>query len=120
MATGDVGHFDDDGRLFVDGRDDEMIVSGGENVFPQEVEELLSGHEAIADVAVVGVDDDKFGQRLRAVVVKRDGQDIDEDGVKRHVKEHLANYKVPRDVIFMDELPRNATGKVLKRELVQP
>jgi acyl-CoA synthetase (AMP-forming)/AMP-acid ligase II len=120
MATGDVGHFDGDGRLFVDGRDDEMIVSGGENVFPQEVEELLSGHEAIADVAVVGVDDDKFGQRLRAVVVKRAGQEIDEDGVKRHVKEHLANYKVPRDVVFMDELPRNATGKVLKRELVEP
>ncbi len=115
MATGDVGHFDEDGRLFVDGRDDEMIVSGGENVFPQEVEELLARHEAVADVAVVGIDDETFGQRLKAVVVKR-GK-LSEEDVKAYVKSHLARYKVPRDVDFMDELPRNATGKVLKREL---
>ena len=117
MATGDVGHFDEEGRLFVDGRDDEMIVSGGENVFPQEVEELLTRHEAVEDVAVVGVDDEKFGQRLRAVVVKKGSAKLSEDDVKGYVKKHLANYKVPRDVVFMDELPRNATGKVLKREL---
>jgi fatty-acyl-CoA synthase len=117
MATGDVGHFDAGGRLFVDGRDDEMIVSGGENVFPQEVEELLARHEAVADVAVVGVEDDEFGQRLKAVIVKRDGEKLSAEDVKAYVKQHLARYKVPRDVDFIDELPRNATGKVLKREL---
>jgi fatty-acyl-CoA synthase len=120
MATGDVGHFDEAGRLFVDGRDDEMIVSGGENVFPQEVEELLAHHDGVADVAVLGVEDEEFGQRLKAVVVKRDGADLDEGDVKDYVKKHLARYKVPRDVEFLDELPRNATGKVLKRELSKP
>jgi fatty-acyl-CoA synthase len=120
MATGDVGHFDEGGRMFVDGRDDDMIVSGGENVFPQEVEELLHRHEAVEDAAVVGVDDEKFGQRLRAVVVKRKGKSLSEDQVKKYVKSHLAGYKVPRDVQFIDELPRNATGKVLKRELRDP
>jgi acyl-CoA synthetase (AMP-forming)/AMP-acid ligase II len=117
MATGDVGHFDEGGRMFVDGRDDDMIVSGGENVFPQEVEELLHRHDGVADAAVFGVDDDEWGQRLRAVVVKRKGKKLSEDQVKSYVKEHLARYKVPRDVVFVDELPRNATGKVVKREL---
>jgi acyl-CoA synthetase (AMP-forming)/AMP-acid ligase II len=117
MATGDVGHFDEDGRMFVDGRDDDMIVSGGENVFPQEVEELLHRHDAVADAAVVGVDDEEWGQRLRAVVVKGKGKRLSEDQVKAYVKEHLARYKVPRDVVFVKDLPRNATGKVLKREL---
>ena len=117
MATGDVGHFDAVGRLFVDGRDDDMIVSGGENVFPQEVEELLAKHDGIVEVAVVGVDDEKFGQRLKAVVVTRDGHEVSSDDVKGYVKEHLARYKVPRDVEFVPELPRTSTGKVLKREL---
>jgi fatty-acyl-CoA synthase len=117
LSSGDVGHFDEDGRLFVDGRDDDMIVSGGENVFPAEVEDLLSGHDAVAEVAVFGVDDEKFGQRLKAVVVLRDGASATEDDLKDHVKANLAGYKVPRDVEFMDELPRTSTGKVLKREL---
>jgi acyl-CoA synthetase (AMP-forming)/AMP-acid ligase II len=117
MSSGDVGHFDEDGRLFVDGRDDDMIVSGGENVFPGEVEDLLAGHDAVAEVAVFGVDDDDFGQRLKAVVVKKDGASLSEDEVKRFVKSNLAGYKVPRDVEFIDELPRTSTGKVLKREL---
>jgi fatty-acyl-CoA synthase len=117
LASGDVGHFDASGRLFVDGRDDDMIVSGGENVFPAEVEDLLSGHERIAEVAVFGVDDEEFGQRLKAVVVKRDGASLTEDDVRKHVKSNLAGYKVPRDVQFVDELPRTSTGKVLKREL---
>ena len=117
MSSGDVGHFDRNGRLFIDGRDDEMIVSGGENVFPAEVEDLLAGHEAIAEAAVIGVEDEKFGQRLKAFVVLRDGKELSEDEVKAYVKDNLARYKSPREVVFMDELPRNPTGKVLKREL---
>src|SRR5215213_4251244 len=117
LSSGDVGHFDADGRLFVDGRDDDMIVSGGENVFPGEVEDLLAGHHAIAEAAVFGVEDDQFGQRLRAVVVLRKGRDVTVDEVKHFVKENLAGYKAPRDVLFVDELPRTSTGKVLKREL---
>jgi acyl-CoA synthetase (AMP-forming)/AMP-acid ligase II len=117
LSSGDVGHFDAGGRLFVDGRDDDMIVSGGENVFPAEVEDLLAGHDAVAEVAVFGVDDEKFGQRLKAVVVVRDGASLNEEDVRQHVKANLAAYKVPRDVEFVDELPRTSTGKVLKREL---
>jgi len=119
MSTGDVGHFDDGGRLFVDGRDDEMIVSGGENVFPREVEDLLADHDKIDEAAVVGVDDDKFGQVLKAFVVTSGGGKLSEDAVKKYVKENLASYKVPKQVVFLDELPRNATGKVLKRELAE-
>ncbi len=117
MSSGDVGHFDDGGRLFVDGRDDEMIVSGGENVFPREVEDLLADHPQIDEAAVIGVEDEQFGQRLAAFVVKRDGGSLSEDDVKKHVKQNLAGYKVPRDVTFLDELPRNATGKILKKDL---
>ena len=117
MSSGDVGHFDDQGRLFVDGRDDDMIVSGGENLFPGEIEELLTGHPDVVEAAVIGVPDDKFGQRLRAFVVRRDETALDEDAVRDHVRSNLARYKVPRDVVFLDELPRNPTGKVLKREL---
>jgi fatty-acyl-CoA synthase len=119
MASGDVGHFDSEGRLFVDGRDDEMIVSGGENVFPAEVEELLGSHQDITEAAAIGVDDEKFGQRLKAFVVLREGARLSEDDVKGYVKENLANYKVPREIVFLDELPRNPTGKVLKRELAE-
>ncbi|MGI8460336.1 MAG: AMP-binding protein [Solirubrobacterales bacterium] len=118
LSSGDVGHFDEGGRLFIDGRDDEMIVSGGENVFPREVEDLLADHESVKEVAVIGVDDDEFGQRLKAFVVIGDGGDASEDTLKKHVKSNLAGYKVPREFEFLDELPRNATGKVLKRELV--
>jgi acyl-CoA synthetase (AMP-forming)/AMP-acid ligase II len=117
LSSGDVGHFDGKGRLFIDGRDDEMIVSGGENVFPREVEDLLAGHDAIREVAVIGVEDEDFGQRLKAFVVVDEGADLDEDEVKVFVKANLARYKVPRDVEFLDSLPRNATGKILKREL---
>jgi fatty-acyl-CoA synthase len=117
MSSGDVGHFDESGLLFVDGRDDDMIVSGGENVFPAEVEDLLSGLDSVAEVAVFGVDDEEFGQRLKAVVVTRDGASLSEDDVKKYVKSNLAGYKVPREVEFVDELPRTSTGKVLKREL---
>jgi acyl-CoA synthetase (AMP-forming)/AMP-acid ligase II len=119
MATGDVGRFDEDGRLFVQGRDDEMIVSGGENVFPKEVEDALMRHTAVAEAAAVGVADDTFGQRLRAFVVLAPGQRATAKQLQDHVKAQLARYKVPRDVVFLDELPRNPTGKVLKRELAE-
>jgi len=119
LASGDVGHFDDEGRLFVDGRDDEMIVSGGENVFPREVEDLLSDHEGVVEAAAIGVEDEEFGQRLRVFVVKEDHSETSEEDLKNHVKSNLARYKVPREIVFVDELPRNATGKVLKRELAE-
>ena len=117
MSTGDVGHFDHDGRLFIDGRDDDMIVSGGENLFPGEIEELLITHPAIDEAAVIGVDDEEFGKRLAAFVVVAPGQTISEDEVRELVKRNLARFKIPRDVHFLDELPRNPTGKVLKRAL---
>jgi acyl-CoA synthetase (AMP-forming)/AMP-acid ligase II len=117
MATGDIGRFDEDGRLFIEGRDDEMIVSGGENVYPAEVEDCLVRHPDVVEAAAVGVTDEQFGQRLRAFVVVRDRDAVSDDDLRDHVKRHLARYKVPRDIRFLDELPRNATGKILKREL---
>ena len=117
LSSGDVGHFDEEGRLFIDGRDDEMIVSGGENVFPREVEDLLSDHDDVKEVAVIGVDDEEYGQRLKAFVVACDGKEPSQEDLKKHVKSNLANYKVPREIEFLDSLPRNSTGKVLKREL---
>ena len=114
MSSGDVGYFDVDGRLFVTGRADDMIVSGGENVFPLEVEEVLLAHDDVVDVMVVGVADDEFGQRLAARVVRRPGGSIDEDGIRSLVATRLARHKVPRDVTFVDELPRNSTGKLLR------
>ncbi|HWW68007.1 MAG TPA: acyl-CoA synthetase [Solirubrobacterales bacterium] len=117
LCSGDVGHIDSAGRLFIDGRDDEMIVSGGENVFPREVEDLLSDHEAVVEASVIGVSDEEFGQRLKAFVVVAGDAEASEDELKAHVKANLASYKTPREVEFLAELPRNATGKVLKREL---
>jgi fatty-acyl-CoA synthase len=117
MASGDVGHFDDKGRLYIDGRDDDMIVSGGENVFPAEVEELLVTHAGIIEAAAIGVDDPEFGKRLRAFVVTAPGAVVSEAELKEFVRDNLARYKVPREVIFLESLPRNPTGKVIKREL---
>jgi acyl-CoA synthetase (AMP-forming)/AMP-acid ligase II len=122
MATGDVGRFGPDGRLYIEGRDDEMIVSGGENVFPKEVEDCLMRHEAVRDAAAVGVPDERFGQRLRAFVVvatPAEGADrVTPEELQEWVRKNLARFKVPREIVVLDELPRNATGKVLKRELV--
>jgi fatty-acyl-CoA synthase len=116
MSSGDVGRFGPDGRLYVEGRDDEMIVSGGENVFPAEVEDCLARHDRVVEVAAIGVDDDDYGKRLRAFVVVSD-PGPDEDELRDWVRQNLARYKVPREFVFLDELPRNATGKILKREL---
>jgi fatty-acyl-CoA synthase len=119
MSSGDMGHFDENGLLFVDGRDDDMIVSGGENVFPQEIENLLVEREDVSDAAVVGVDDSEFGKRLRAFIVSQPGAPQDIEEIKLYVKNNLARHKVPRDVVFIDELPRNATGKLLRRVLTE-
>jgi fatty-acyl-CoA synthase len=117
MSSGDVGYFDEHGLLYVSGRDDEMIVSGGENVFPAEVEDLISGHPEVVEATAIGVEDKEWGHRLRAFVVKKQDASVDEDTIKHYVRDHLARYKVPREVVFLDELPRNPTGKILKREL---
>ncbi|WP_020672188.1 AMP-binding protein [Amycolatopsis nigrescens] len=112
LNTGDVGHFDQAGRLFIDGRADDMIVSGGENVYPQEVEDLLAGHPGLLDVVVRGVEDEEFGQRLAARAVRVPGGTVTEDELKAYVKANLARYKVPREIEFVDELPRTASGKL--------
>lgn len=117
LEIGDVGRFDDAGRLFVEGRADDMIVSGGENVYPREVEDLLARHPDVAEAAVVGVDDPEWGQRLVAYVVPAPGACPDPEELRRHVRSELAAFKVPREVVVVPELPRNPTGKVLRREL---
>ncbi len=118
MVSGDVGRLDAAGRLYVVGRDDDMIVSGGENVYPIEVEKVLGAHPAIREVVVVGVDDEAFGQRLAAyVAVQADSATPSVEDLKAYVRDRLAGYKVPRDVVFLDALPRNASGKIMVREL---
>ncbi|MQY23725.1 2-succinylbenzoate--CoA ligase [Nocardia sp. RB20] len=120
LDTGDLGYLDASGRLFVAGRDDEMIISGGENIFPRPVEEVLSHLPQIREVAVLGVADREFGQRLAAFIVTRDGHALDPDMLRTHIRRRLGRFSVPRDIVFVDALPRNATGKVLKRVLTQP
>ncbi len=117
LSSGDTGHFDETGLWFIDGRDDDMIVSGGENVFPLEVENLLADHPDIVEASVIGVDDAEFGKRLAAYVVSRPDSELDADAVKSHVRAQLARHKIPRDVVFLKQLPRNETGKVLRRQL---
>ena len=117
MLTGDLGRLDAEGRLRVEGRVDDMIISGGENVYPAEVEAVLGAHPDVVEAAVVGVADDQFGQRLLGYVVLRPGADADPQALRIHVRDQLANYKVPRDIVVLDELPRNASGKVVKKQL---
>lgn len=117
MSSGDVGYLDENGRLFVVGRDDEMIVSGGENIYPIEVEKVLAGHPEVAEASVIGVDDEQYGQRLAAFVVLEPGADATDETLKQHVRDNLANYKVPREITVLDELPRGSTGKILRNEL---
>ncbi|WP_085141338.1 AMP-binding protein [Mycolicibacterium conceptionense] len=117
QSSGDVGHFDATGRLYIDGRDDDMVICGGENVYPLEVENLITSHPEVDEVAVIGVSDDDFGQRLNAYVVLVDGANLAADDIKDYVRANLARYKIPRDVEFLTKLPRNATGKVLRGEL---
>jgi fatty-acyl-CoA synthase len=117
LKTGDLGHRDRNGLLYIDGREDDMIVSGGENVFPQEVENLLARQPGVADVAVLGVPDEEYGQRLAAYVVAAPGVTLSADDLKQVVKEELAGYKVPRDIAFVSSVPRNQTGKVDRARL---
>jgi fatty-acyl-CoA synthase len=117
MSSGDVGYLDASGRLFVVGRDDEMIVSGGENVHPIEVEKILAAHGDVTEASVLGVDDEQYGQRLVAFVVLDEGAETTPDALKDHVRKNLANYKVPRDITVLAELPRSSTGKIVRRDL---
>jgi acyl-CoA synthetase (AMP-forming)/AMP-acid ligase II len=117
LGTGDLGYYDDKGLLFISGRADDMIVSGGENIHAGEVEGLLGGMDGVKEAAVVGVDDEEYGQRLAAYLVLEDGAKLSADEVRDHVKNNLARFASPRDVEFLDELPRNQTGKVVKSEL---
>jgi fatty-acyl-CoA synthase len=117
FSVGDLARKDPEGRLFIEGRKRDMIISGGVNVYPAEVEGAIEAHPEVAEVAVVGVDDREWGERVRAFVVRRPGATLDEGALKVWCRERLAGPKVPRDFVFIDSLPRNPTGKVLKREL---
>ena len=113
LGTGDLGHVDADGLLHVNGRADDMMVSGGENVFPRPVEELLAKLPQVREVAVIGVPDPEFGERLAAYLVLHPGRELDADEVREYVRHYLARFSVPRDVrLPQRELPRTATGKV--------
>jgi acyl-CoA synthetase (AMP-forming)/AMP-acid ligase II len=117
MLTGDLGRLDAEGRLNVEGRVDDMIISGGENVYPAEVEAVLGQHRDVVEAAVIGVPDESFGQRLLGYVVLSPGSETNAQHLRTHVRDQLANYKVPRDIVVLDELPRNASGKVMKKQL---
>jgi long-chain acyl-CoA synthetase len=120
MRTGDAGILDEDGYLFIQDRIKDMIITGGENVYPAEVENALYGHPDIADVAVIGVPDDRWGEAVKAVVVRRPGSGIDADGVIAWARETIAGFKCPKSVDFIDALPRNPSGKILRRDLRTP
>ena len=117
FSVGDLARRDRDGRFFIEGRKRDMVISGGVNVYPAEVEGIIEAHPEVAEVAVVGVEDAEWGERVRAFVAKRAGTSLDEGALKAWCRERLAGPKVPRDFVFVDALPRNPTGKVLKREL---
>jgi acyl-CoA synthetase (AMP-forming)/AMP-acid ligase II len=117
FRTGDGGYLDEEGYLFLTDRVKDMIVSGGENVYPIEVEEALSSHADVDEVAVIGLPDERWGEVVTAVVVPRSDQELDQDALIAHARERLAGYKLPRRVLVSEELPKTATGKVLKREL---
>jgi acyl-CoA synthetase (AMP-forming)/AMP-acid ligase II len=117
MHTGDAGYVDDEGYLFIKDRIKDMVCTGGENVYPREVEDALAAHPAIADVAVIGVPDERWGERVHAIIVLRRGHELGEADLAAFSRDRLADFKRPRSVSFVDELPRNAGGKLLKAEL---
>ncbi|MGA8544487.1 MAG: AMP-binding protein [Mycobacterium sp.] len=116
-STGDMGYLDDSGRLFIVGREDDMIISGGENVYPRAVENALAEHPDVADNAVVGVPDERFGHRLAAYVVPRPDSDVDEDALREYLQDRVSRFEQPRDIHLLTSLPRNPAGKVLRKEL---
>jgi long-chain acyl-CoA synthetase len=120
LRTGDAGFYDADGYLFLHDRVKDMIVSGGENIYPAEIENVLAKHPAVADVAVIGVPDERWGEAVKAIVVKAEGADPSEQELISFTREYLAGYKLPKSVDFADVLPRNPSGKLLKRELREP
>lgn len=117
MHTGDAGILDAEGYLYIQDRVKDMIVSGGENVYPREIEEVLFAHPAIADAAIIGVPDDKWGESVKAIVVLKEGAEASPEELVEFCGSRLAGYKRPRSVDFVDELPRNPSGKVLKKDL---
>ena len=117
MATGDIGHLSADGVLYVDGREDDMVISGGENVYPAAVENVIAELPQVREVAVIGAPDREWGQRLAAYIVLYPGEYLDADGVREYVRRGMARFSVPREVHFVADLPRNATGKVVRRQL---
>jgi acyl-CoA synthetase (AMP-forming)/AMP-acid ligase II len=120
MHTGDAGRLDADGYLYIEDRVKDMIVSGGENVYPREVENVLFQHPGVADAAVIGVPDPRWGEAVKAIVVLKAGATVESDALITFCRQHLGGYKLPRSVDFIDALPRNPSGKVLKRELREP
>jgi acyl-CoA synthetase (AMP-forming)/AMP-acid ligase II len=118
--TGDAGYLDDKGYLYIHDRVKDMIVSGGENIYPAEVESALFGHPAVADVAVIGVPDERWGEAVKAIVVRKADVDVSPGELIGWARERIAGYKLPKSVDFVDALPRNPTGKILKRELRKP
>ena len=120
FRTGDMGKIDEDGYFFIVDRKKEMIIRGGYNVYPREIEEVLYEHPAVAEAAVIGVPDDKMGEEVGAAVVLKEGEEVDADELREYDKERVANYKYPRRIWFPDELPKGPTGKILKREVEIP
>ena len=117
LATGDIGYYDDEGYFFLKDRKNDMVITGGENVYPNEVERVLLQHQSIADVAVIGIPDKKYGEALLACVVLEQGAALEEKGFIEFCRDYLAGYKIPRQFRQLESLPRNPSGKVLKREL---
>jgi acyl-CoA synthetase (AMP-forming)/AMP-acid ligase II len=120
QTVGDIAYRDDEGFLFICDRKKDMIISGGMNIYPAEIEAALEAHPDIYEAAVFGIPSEEWGELVHAVVVKRPGSDLDEEGVKAHAREHLAGYKLPRSISWLDELPKTGSGKILKRELRAP
>ena len=117
LHTGDVGYLDEDGYLFLMDRSHDMIISGGENIYPREIEEILVRHPAVHEVAVIGIPDEEWGEAVKAVVSTVDGGEVTEEELIEFCRDHIASYKKPRSVDFVDDLPRNNYGKIVKREL---
>ena len=118
--TGDVGYLDEDGFLFITDRIKDMIVAGGVNIYPAEIEKALVAHPQVIDAAVIGIPDDDFGEKPLAFIISDPNSSPTEDDLLRIVGERLANYKKPREFVFVDEFPRNPMGKVLKQQLREP